>query len=278
MTPLALDDLPAHSAWARYLLDPTAEPPGDPDAYTSVETYDETYAHLLSAYRQERPDSGEFLRQVYAKGRDDPGPISIRESLYLASPGELLERDRTAVREALDAVECTPETVLDLGCGYGAALGVLADAVPDAAVVGGEYSRNGVDLARALHDDRERVRIETFDFEDEWDLGDAAAGDALVFTRGALTTLSDLETVVDRLGARASDGDLVGGVHLEQVDAHPETTLGLLRRRYGRLRGYSGELLALLERHPAIDVAEVTYDVLGPNPLHPLTAIRWRAA
>jgi SAM-dependent methyltransferase len=272
-----LDELPEHSPWARYLLDPTDDPPGDPEAYTSVDAYDEMYAHVLEEYRSASTAPQQFVRQIYAKGREDPGPISMDEELYLASPAELRERDGIAVREALAGVESDPSTVVDLGCGYGSALAAIADAFSDATVVGGEYSPHGVELARALHSGVENVQVEKFDFHGAWDLLDAASGDTLVFTRGALTTLPELDEVVDRFGRRASGGNVIGGVHLEQVDIHPETTLGLLRRRYGRVRGYTGELLAVLDQHSDIDVADVSYDVLGSNPLHPRTMIRWRA-
>lgn len=277
MKSLDLDALPGHSAWARYLLDPVGEPPEAPEAYTSLSEYDAMYAHLLEEYRKGRPDPEEFTERVYARGREDLGPVSIHEDVYLASPGELRKRDEAAVREALLGVESTPETVIDLGCGWGSALGTIANTVPDATVVGGEYSPHGVELARALHADVERVSVEEFDFRGEWDLLDESEGETLLFTRGAVTTLPDPEEVVDRFGALAAAGAVTGGVHLEQVGIHPETTLGLLRRRYARFRGYSGELLALLERQRDIDVIATDYDILGPNPLHPRSMIRWRA-
>lgn len=276
MRPLDLDDLPAHSEWARYLLDPTGEPPGDPEAYTRPADYDETYARLLDAYRADPVPPERFARRVRAKARADPGPVSVRQDLFLASPDEFVDRNRAAVRDALAGTSVEPETVVDLGCGWGAALDTIAAAFPDAAVVGGEYSPRGVEVARALHADAERVSVGEFDFRGAWDVVADADGDTLVFTRGALTTSPDVDGVVDRVADLARAGAVAGGVHLEQVDVHPETTLGLLRRRYARVRGYSGGLLAALERHEDVEVTTVRYDVLGGNPLHPLTLLRWR--
>ena len=69
----------------------------------------------------------------------------------------------------------------------------------------------------------------------------------------------------------------LGTVYLEQVGPHPETTLGLLRRRYSTIRGYNDGALEQLQAAPSLEVTDVTYDVHGSNPLHPLTRIRWRA-
>lgn len=281
MRPLALDDLPKHSPWARSLLDPTRDPPSDPGAYTDTETYDGIYSHLLEEYRSEAVDPEAFVRRIYATGREDSGPVSVRGDLFLASPRELLELERFAVADALRGVESDPATVLDLGCGWGAALGTIAEAFPDSTVVGGEYSRPGVELARALGiagGPDGRVSVRQFDVRGEWELLDGLRGETLVFTRGVLTTLPDVDGVVDRLAGLASEDEVVGGVHLEQVDRHPETTLGLLRRRYGHVRGYDGRLLDELERRDEIVVATVVYDQVGPNPLHPQTLIRWEPA
>ena len=276
MRPLALDALPGHSEWTRYLLDPNGDPPDDPDAYTTADRYDALYEHLLSGYRASEGGPETFARRVSAAGRADPGPVSIHESLYLVSPVELLGLERFAVASALRGVPA-PDTVLDLGCGWGVALGPLAATFPDARIVGGERSEAGVELARELHADCDRIAVERFDFEGPWELLERASGATLVFTRGVLTTLPDLETVVDRLAAHAAGGSLVGGVHLEQVDEHPETTLGLLRRRYDRVRGYDGSALAALRADDRVVVDRVAYDAMGANPLHPQTAVRWRA-
>lgn len=89
-------------------------------------------------------------------------------------------------------------------------------------------------------------------------------------------TLPETGAVVERLDRLAEVGDVCAGVHLEQVGPHPETVLGLLRERYARERGYN----MALHSHPvdaeSIRVTDSAYDVLGDNPLHPLTAIRWQ--
>lgn len=278
MTPLDLDDLPRHSEWARYLLDPVGDPPGDPDAYTDPATYGGIYDGILADHRESDADPEATIRGVYATGRDDPGPISVHERLYLASPDELLALDRYVLRWALVGIAREPDAVLDLGCGYGGVLSTIAAGFPGATVLGGEYSEPGVELAQALHAAKDRIHVHRFDFHGDWELLDAVDGSALAFTRGALTTTPDVAAVVDRFAELAAAGEVTGGVHLEQVDAHPETTLGLLRQHYARIRGYDGGLLGALEARDGIEVTTVEYDVVGANPLHPHTLIRWRPA
>lgn len=166
------------------------------------------------------------------------------------------------------------ETIVDLGCGWGATLGAIAEEFPTVTVVGGEVSQHGVTLARELYSDTDRISAEPFDFHGEWDL--LPEGDAVVFTRGALTTLDDVEPVIDRLAARAATDDIVGGVHLEETGPHPDTLLGLLRQRYATVNDYNTDIVSVLSEHRDISVTTVEYDVIGPNPLHPSTAVQWR--
>lgn len=280
MRSLPLDELPAHSEWAAYLLGGADEPPRDPGAFTGTETYERIYSNVLDAYREDPAPPAEFYRRTRARGRSDPDVISLSEELFLAGTAELVALENAAVRDVLAPVLDGGETVFDLGCGYGWTLGAIADAFPDTTVVGGEYSPAGVDLARAVYADADRVTVEQFDLLGDWamlDDGDPDDRDAVVFTKGAFVTLPELAPAVERLDALADSGGVVAGVHLEQVGPHPDTVLGLLREQYSRERGYSDTLRRHLDDAPSLRVTDVTYDVLGDNPLHPLTAIRWTA-
>jgi hypothetical protein len=278
MDHLPLDRLPRHSEWTGYLLDPTRDPPGDLEAFTDVTVYDGIYERVLNHYRKDDFDPGEFVLEIRGAGRENPGVISVEEDLFLASSAELVAREREVVRDAIAPVLDGGETVLALGSGWGANLGVIADEFPDVTVIGGEIAENGVSVSRELHGDDPRISVERFDFHGEWDLLDGH-DQAVVFTRGALTTLDGLETVINRLAARALDGELLGSVHLEQTGPHPtDTVLGLLRRRYADVRGFDIDPLPTLREHPDVSISNVAYDVIGANPLHPQTTIRWSSA
>ena len=275
MRPLPINELPRHSAWATYLLDSSDDPPSDFGEYTSTATYEDIYAFLLKHYRETKPNFEAFVEETRSRGRKDLDVISVDERLYLASTADLIEREATAVRTALRPVLNGGETVVDLGCGWGATLGVIANEFPSAAVIGGEYSPSGVELARELHAETDRIAIEQFDFYGEWDLFDG--DETVIFTRGALATLPDIEPVLDRFAKLAATDTVAGGVHLEQTGPYPETVLGLLRRRYAEVHGYNTDFLPAIERRQDFEVTHVEDDVVGVNPLHPWTVVRWQS-
>ncbi len=280
MKSVPLDDLPTHSSWAAYLLSGVTEPPRDPNLFTGTETYDTIYEHLLESYRETSPSYEEFVRQTLGHGRNEQSLISIEEELFLVDDAELVAHDKTIVREALSPVLDGGETVIDLGCGWGWTLGAIADAFTDVQVVGGEYSKAGVELARELHADHDRISVAQFDFFGDWGLLDAIPDDqnTVVFTKGALVTLPETGTPVEQFERFVQAENLQAGVHLEQVGPHPETVLGILRERYAKERGYNMDLLAHIEEASTLSITDTAYDVLGDNPLHPLTEIQWEPA
>ncbi|WP_248906657.1 class I SAM-dependent methyltransferase [Halocatena marina] len=274
MTPLSLNDLPRHSEWAAYLLDASSDPPTDPEMYTKLETYDDIYAYLLKRYHENPIDYETFIEETRSLGRNDPDVISIDEALYFASSAELLAQERSVIRDALRPALGGDETVVDLGCGWGATLGVIADTFPNR-VIGGEYSEHGVELARELSAGTDRISVEQFDFHGDWDLLDG--NNNIIFTCDSLTAIASVETVVDRLASCVGDGEIIGGVHLEPVGPHPDTMLGLLRRQYAKVRNYNTDVLSAIGKHQNLSVTTVEYDSIGANPLHPLTTVRWQA-
>lgn len=278
MEQVSLDDLPKHSEWAAYLLDPRRDPPGDPTAYTGTEYYERIYSHLLEEHREDPLPAAEAVERIRSGRDSNRHLVSADEALYLLETDELVEREYETVRTALEPVLSGGETVFDLGCGWGWTLDAIATKFPDVRVVGGEYVTAGVELARELFADGEpRISVERFDFFDDWRPLEDADDGCVVFTKGALVTLPETATVVERLATLATDGPVAAGVHLEQVGPHPETVLGRLRERYSRVRGYDDGVLEELRESRALAVTDVDFDVHGSNPLHPLTRIRWRA-
>lgn len=279
MNTLSLDDLPKHSEWTAYLLDPDADPPRDLELFTGTETYETIYSHMLESYRDSSMSREAFVRQGLGTGPDED-VISLEEDLYLVDDDELVEQNRSIVREALEPVLTGDETVLDLGFGWGWTLGTIADAFPDVQVVGGEYSEAGVELARELYADEGRITVTQFDFYEDWErlvpVGEKQ--DVVVFTKGSLVTVPDIDPLVEQLEHLVQTAVVRAGVHLEQTGPHPETVLGLLRERYARERGYRLDVLDHLEEASQLQVTDISDDVMGDNPLHPLTEIRWEMA
>lgn len=284
MRELPLTDLPKHSPWPARLLG-LDDRDGEGYGGTGVEWYD-VYGHLLDIAR-ENPDLDfrDLQRSANQHAEESPVAVSRDETLHLADVDEKQEAQDEALVAALDGVLSGGETVVALGCGWGYELGVLADAHPDCEFVGGEPSENGVALARELFGDRDRIRVERFDFRDDrWTLLDdydsgVADSEVVVLTQGSLTALPTAREVVSETLPDHLDR-IREGVHLEHVfELHPEDALlGQLRRSYVRERGYNDDLLASLRDADALDVTHTAYDVVGGNPLHPLSEIRWKPA
>ncbi|UPV74746.1 class I SAM-dependent methyltransferase [Halorussus limi] len=285
MRELPLDDLPKHSPWPARLFG-SADGDGDAEySGTGVSAYDEVYANLLGLL-EANPETEfrELQRSANHYAEESPVPISRAESLYLVDVDEKQKLQDEALVASLAGTLDGGETVVALGCGWGYELGVLADAYPDCAFVGGDPAENGVALGRELFGDRDRIRVESFDFrDDEWDLlervlADEGGDDVVLFSQGSLTALPSVRDVVADTLAEYADR-VREGVHLEHVyELHAEESLlGLLRRRYADRRNYNDDLLASLRATGAIEVTSATYDVVGGNPLHPLSEIRWEA-
>ncbi|MFC7079739.1 hypothetical protein [Halorussus caseinilyticus] len=286
MRELPLDDLPKHSPWPARLLgcDDWEEQPGY--GGIGVSTYDEVYGKLRSLVR-ENPEMGfrELQRSANHYAEESPVAISRSESLYLVDVDEKQELQDEALVASLAGTLDGGETVVSLGCGWGYELGVLAESYTDCEFLGGDPTENGVALGRDLFGDRDRITVEAFDFRDDWwdllegVLADADPDEVVLFTQGSLTALPSVRDIVVETLADYADR-VRAGVHLEHVyELHPEDTLlGHLRRGYADLREYNDDMLASLRVADGIDVTSATYDVIGGNPLHPLSEVRWKPA
>ncbi|MFC4553358.1 MULTISPECIES: class I SAM-dependent methyltransferase [Halorussus] len=282
MRELPLDDLPKHSPWPSRLLD-LDDRDGDGPGGTGVAAYESIYEQLLDLARENpEMDFRDVKRSANHYAEESPVAVSRGETLYLADVDEKQELQDEALVAALDGVLAGGETVVALGCGWGHELGVLAEAYPDCEFVGGESAASGVALARELLGDRDRIAVESFDFRDDrWDPLEALPDEeeVVLFTQGSLTAIPSVRKIVT--GPLATYRDRIRvGVHLEHVaELHPaDTLLGQLRRSYVARRGYNDDLLSSLRDADRFEVTETTYDVVGGNPLHPLSEIRWKPA
>lgn len=273
LDPLALDDLPAYDDWpARLLgLDEDAPEWGG----VGLDAYETEFGRLREVV-DEHPEwtARDLALAGKRHARADPGPVSVGADLHLASPEDVQRLQDEALVAAVAPVMDDAETVVALGCGYGPELDVLAAAFPSHRLVGGEPTTGGRALADRLLPDR--VAVEPFDFRDDrWDVLERGER-VVVLTRGSLTALPSSRDAVATLAGHADA--IAAGVHLEHVDGlHPtDSLLGLLRRAYTRERGYDADLLSALRESERVAVEATEYDVVGANPLHPLSTIRWR--
>lgn len=275
LDPLDLDDLPAYDDWPARLLGLDADVPEW--GGVGVETYEAEFDRLREVVA-DHPDwtARDLALAGKRRARADSGPVSVGGDLFLAPPGDVQRLQDEALRDAVAPVMDGVETVVALGCGYGTELELLADAYPSHRLVGGEPTASGRALADRLLPDR--VAVEPFDFRDDrWDLLERGEEKGVVvLTRGSLSALPSSSDAVATLADHAEALDAC--VHLEYVDGlHPtDSMLGLLRKAYTRERGYDADLLSALRDADAVAVEATDYDVVGANPLHPLSVVRWR--
>lgn len=279
LRPLDIDALPEHSPWPARLLG--IEDWEHNEAYTDPAKYNERYGVHLEFQRQ-NPDLG--FREVADWGSqatlEGPTAVSKREQLYLTDHETVQQLQDEILVSAFEGILEGGETVISLGCGWGYNLGVLAEAYPTCSFVGGEIAENAVKLGRGVFADTDAISIEQFDFySDRWPLLEREyEGDIVLFTRGTLTALSDLEEAFITPLSRYLPG-ITEGVHLEPVhELHPEETLlGLLRQKYTHAREYNPDILTVLEDLDPIEITSKSYDRVGRNPLHPLSELHWKA-
>jgi hypothetical protein len=171
-------------------------------------------------------------------------------------------------------------TVVELGAGYGFNLWMLKRHFPKTEFVGGEFSRNAVQLSSLLNarlPANQRVRVARFNFYEPADyrLIGAAPSPVVVFTSHAIEQCPSAKLVVKNLLRLGSQ--IAAVFHFEPVpELSGDSLLGLLRRRYADLNDYNRDLLTLLRNHPSIRLDSVQANVFGHNPLNVTSIIEWK--
>jgi hypothetical protein len=278
---IRLEDLPRHTRWPAALLT-TETPKTYPKTHRQVmrEFNDEKWATLLRRFsrraratRLEIEDAFNPLNEpmvIFEAGRFRVVPY--RRSLE----NHLARYERVLAPHASGA-----SALVELGAGFGSKLFGLAERRPFAALplVAAELTENGRRLIlRSGKLLGRKVSVGACDFRRlEIDRGLVPPG-ALVFTSYALH-------YVPRLPARTLDYLIAlrpqTVVHFEPLFEifAADSLHDLLCRRYMQLNDYTRNLLSLIraaERAGRIEVLEISKNVIGDNPLLPISVIKWR--
>ena len=146
----------------------------------------------------------DFFDSLYAEGDGDPW--AYFESDY---ERRKVERPMAALRDRRDPDEV--DTVLDLGCGNGAKTARIAEAYPDAEIVGVDLSAEALSVARERTDGVTYERADVVDFVAEVDRTfDAILAVGALHYLCAQYPVTDLLEFADGLqDALAEDGLLV---------------------------------------------------------------------
>lgn len=279
---VSVNDLPKHTSWVEKLLHPEEVRPTSRDGRRAKEEYRKVYGFLLDV-KEDNPEYGpDDLRTVQNSRREDPMCVSRDGELYLTGVEEARRVSEEILLESLRPLVDGSDAVVELGCGYGYNLWLLKQHFPDCTFYGGDISEHAVELGERLFGDDPTVHVDRFDFyDDRWRPLERAsrAGDVVLLTHYGIEQVPDAEPVV-----AGTLGKYLGGVgaavHLEPLHElyAEETLLGQLRRRYTVVRDYNRNLLSTLREDARFDIADVDHDLLGRNPLHPLSRVRWRPA
>ena len=190
-----------------------------------------------------------------------------RGDTFVASPAGVNDGLQTAL--VLDTLRAWPAgRYCELGCGFGRFLQAGKVAIPGADFYGGDFSPNGVSLAR-----RFGLDAVPFDFT-EMAAYEMIRPETTVFTVQAIEQLRSAECVL--AGLRRVRNNVTRVIHIEP-GPHPERTglIGHLRDAYTHWNGYNRDLVGLLQHTPDVRILEQRYDVHGINPLNSVHVIVW---
>lgn len=275
-----IDELPKYTPWVTRLpgLEPFAKPVRNL-AKIDAEYDKDKYAKLLSYYK-ENPDVS------FADIRKEQSQREPKAMTYFSRKGELFLTSASNVYRLLDEVLVNvlaesiskSRIVVELGCGYGYNFSVLMNTFPGCVWLGGEYSKNAIELATHLFNDCKNVFVSYFNWYDAtWDIFDGFEEKAVVFTRHSIEQLPQAKSVMSTFAKYKDKISTV--VHLEPVYEliDKDTTLGLMRQAYTLLNDYNTDLISIL-KSMKVQILRVEEDLIGSNPLNPTSLVQWQFA
>jgi hypothetical protein len=276
---VALNDLPMWSVWPARLLGLEPWTIHSRTIEKVDQEYDkDKYARCLDYYIHEGENiTPEDIKQFeFGLNIDDTVCISRGNDLYQASLGEARAEYYRLLLNTLRSEIEKCQTVIELGGGYGYNLWMLKQHFPIKAFMGGEYSKNAVELASRLYQHDPKIRVLPFNFYDDqsYRLLEMVNPSVVVLTVHAIEQLQSSSPVLDALLQHRESIQSV--FHFEPVyHLYDETLLGLMRRRYVNLNDYNKDLLPELQQRSYIRIRNTEANVFGLNPLNPTSVIHW---
>ncbi len=212
----------------------------------------------------------------FVVGSDDKLCISLGDNLYETTLAEARSRWNKLFLDTVgrELEECN--SVVELGAGYGYNLWRLRREWPNLLSLGGEYSKNAIELASRLYNNDPGIKVQYFNFYEAstYDLIDLADPPILVLTVHAIEQLPCSSMVFDCL---VKFREKIAGVfHFEPVhELYGNSLLGLMRSRYTEVNDYNRDLRSQLQRRSNMRIVDIQSSVLGLNPMNPTSVIFW---
>lgn len=277
MIKVDLNNLPQFSPWPARLLGLVPWVTASRTIEKIDQEYDkDKYARCLDYYiRMDGNVTPEEVKQFeFGLSSTDTVCISIGNDLYKVSLSEARARYYNLLIDTMrDEIEKC-KTVVELGSGYGFNLWRMQQHFGHCHFVGGEYSRNAIELAGNLYRENPKVKVRYFNFYDQttYEFLELLEPPIVLFTCHAIEQLPSSSLVFDALAKYHKSIQVV--FHFEPVyELHDETLLGLMRRRYAQINDYNRDLFSELQRRSnttaAIRIVYTQADVFGLNPLNP---------
>lgn len=235
------------------------------------------YAKLLKYLKKHPNINHSDIRKRELKKKDNETVcFSSKNKLYLASMEEWMRFNDKILFDALVEPTRQVKYVVELGCGYGNNFSVLRKYIPDMVWVGGEYSKNAIEIASRLFNGCEDVSVVPFNwYDDRWEILEKLEEKAVIFTRHSIEELPRARTVLKNL-AKYKD-KISEVIHLEPVYElmNQNSVLGFMRRKYIRKNDYNTDLLNSLYLM-GVEILQIDVDVIGQNPLNPTSLVKWK--
>ncbi|MDD4628689.1 MAG: hypothetical protein PHE68_04845 [Candidatus Peribacteraceae bacterium] len=204
--------------------------------------------------------------------------VSNKGVLYEMPQNKIMLTNANLLQETMDPLMKEANIVVELGCGYGYPLWILRQNFPKKKFIGGELSKNAVEIARILYADDPMITVEHCNLYDHsYGPLEQCPRDAkvIVFTRHAIEQLPSAAVFLKTLTQYFDR--LVAVVHLEVIPEYDEhSLLDLMRQRYMIMNDYNHDLLKLLRERNDIETMKISYDEVGQNPLNPTSVIVWK--
>jgi len=282
MKKIELNDLPRWTQWPNRLLGLSEWKVAKRTIDKVKEEYEDgKYSEILEYYlSKDNPLSPEEIKiHEYSYYKLYPDT-----KICISKGDELFETELKSARELLydflrdTLIKCTDRVdhIIELGCGYGYNLWRLHKIAPDIKYTGGEFSENAVSLADHLYKNNPDLNVVRFNFYDRaYEIFETLEKPAAVFTSHAVEQIPSAKNFLTVLSEYAHKIDRV--YHFEPVyELYDETLFGMMCRRYTQVNDYNRDLLFELEsRKNEIRIVDQKENVIGLNPLNPLSLLEW---
>jgi hypothetical protein len=276
---IIIDELPEYTPWIERLLHlkPFKKPVRNL-AKIDAE-YDKDKYAKLSAYYKEHPDVAiTDIMEQESSPSSDTACFSRKGELFLTTVANFRKLQDKILIDALAEPVSKTRVVVELGCGYGYNLSVLRNAFPNRLWLGGEYSKNAIELASHLFANCKDVSIQPFNwYDDTWAILENLQEKTLIFTRHSIEQLPQTKSIAPTFCKYKDKIEEV--IHLEPVYEFidKQTTLGIMRQAYTLINDYNTDLLTTL-KNMRVQILNTDTDLIGGNPLNPTSLIQWKFA